>query len=187
MLEDYLDQRERDASAAAHQAKRDGVAAVESPDGMVAELLAEIGRRFYQGKGAKRWGQDQKPLMMTLTWPATWFKQRGVSLSVARYREIMREIVEGIATHGDLAKIEYFPGYLQQCVRLWFVHNGEELYYRQKSLRDSIDLALLKGAIGRAPAGPDPMEALAAAHRVLASQKRPTKTRKEDCGQTTFF
>ncbi|MBI5771893.1 MAG: hypothetical protein HZA93_29240 [Verrucomicrobia bacterium] len=184
----YLDQRDDDADAAAKQAKRDGKPARESPDGMVSELLADIGRRFYQGRRPpQKWLQDQKPLMMTLTWPAGWLKTRGVSLSVARYREILREIVTGIATHGDLAKIEYFPSYLQHCVRLWFVHNGEELYYRQKGIRDALDLGILKGGAPKAPVGPDPMDALAAAHRVLASQKRAAKTRKEDSGQTTFF
>lgn len=159
----------------------------ESPDAMVAELLTEIGRHFYQGKSAKSWLQDQKALTMTLTWPAGWLKNRGVGLSVARYREIMREIIVGINEHGDLAKIDYFPSYLQHCVRLWFVHNGEELYYRQKSIRDSIDLALLKGGSAQAPAGPDPIEALAAAHRVLASQKRAAKTRKNDGDQLSFL
>ena len=162
-------------------------AAESAPDAMIAGLLAEIGRRFYQGKGAKRWAQDQKPLMLALTWPAGWLQQRAVSLPVARYREILREIVEGIATHGDVAKIEYFPGYLQRCIRLWFVHNGEELYERQKSIRNALDLDFLKRGVAPAKAAPDPVEALAAAHRVLASAKRPVKARGRDDGQTTFF
>lgn len=159
----------------------------EAPDAMVSELLGEIGRRFYHGRRPpQKWLQDQKPLMMTLTWPAGWLKTRAVSLSVARYREIMREIIDGIAAHGDVAKIGFFPSYFQRCVSLWFSHNGEELYYQQKSIRDSLDLAILKGGALKPAIAPDPMEALAAAHSVLASQKRPAKSRK-DKSQTLLF
>lgn len=164
-----------------------GTPTADAPDAVVSELLADLGRRFYHGKRpVQKWGQDQKALMMTLTWPAGWLKNRGVSLPVGRYREIMVEIVQGIADHGDTAKIEYFPSYLQRCVQLWWVHNGEEVYNRQKSLRNAMDLRFIKTGTAQAPAGPDPIEALAAAHRVLAGQKKAGKAKKDD-GQTSFF
>ncbi|MBI5689294.1 MAG: hypothetical protein HZC55_04295 [Verrucomicrobia bacterium] len=159
----------------------------QAPESLVADLLAELGRRFYQGKPVKVWMQDQKPLLLALTWPAGWLQQRGVSLPVARYGEILREVISGIGTHGDLAKIEHFPSYLLHCVRLWFVHHGEDLYYRQKSIRDAIDLAVLQRGSAQPASALDPIEALAAAHRVLATRKRPAKTRPVDSGQTTFF
>lgn len=167
---------------------RSAEAANAAPDAMVAELLADIGRRFYHGRRAvHKWGQDQKALMMTLTWPAGWLKTRGVSLPVARYREILGEIIEGIASHGDLARIEYFPSYLQHCVSQWFIHNGEELYERQKSVRNAMDLRFIKTGTAQAPAGSDPMEALAAAHRVLAGQKKAARARPADDGQGSLF
>lgn len=174
--------------AARQTGGRSAEAANEAPDAMVAELLAELGRRFYHGRRpVHKWGQDQKALMMTLTWPAGWLKTRGVSLPVARYREILAEIIDGIASHGDLAKIEYFPSYLQHCVSQWFIHNGEELYERQKSVRNAMDLRFIKTGTAQAPSGPDPMEALAAAHRVLVGQKKAGKAPKKDDGQTSFF
>jgi hypothetical protein len=181
----FLQARQDQAAAAEDRAKRAGIAPGEAPEKMVAELMADIGRRFYQGAQTKRWMQDQKAIMVALTWPAGWLQQRGVSLPVDRYRRILVEIIDGIAEHGDVGKIDYFPAYLQRCVRLWYVHNGEDLYYRQKSIRDSMDLRLLKG--GTPAAGPDPIEALAAAHRVLASGRRAAKPRLTDDGQTSFF
>ncbi len=183
----YLQQRDHAADAATKKAARDGTAPAESPDGMVAELLAEIGRLFYAQNDGARWLKHQPALLLALTWQAGWLTQRAITLPLPRYRAVMMEIIAGIAEHGDVAKIEYFPAYFLRCVQLWFVHNGEEVYERQKSIRNVIDRTLLHGAAGRAGPAPDPIEALAAAHRVLAGRKRATKTHNAADAQTTFF
>lgn len=187
VLRSYLDQREQEATEAAQQAKRDGTTPAGTPDAMVQELLGEIGRRFYAKDDGERWLKHQPALMLALTWPAGWLKQRGVTLPLDRYRTTMMEIIEGIAEHGDVSKVGYFPAYFLHCVRLWFVHNGEEVYERQKHVRNAIDRKMLQGGAAQAGTAPDPIEALAAAHRVLAGRKRPAKAPKAADSQTTLF
>ena len=155
------------------------------PDAVIEELLASINARFYAKTGARQWLQDQKPLMLALTWPATWLAQRGISLTLDRYEAILREILTTVQTHGEVAAIKYFPAYLLRCVRLWFVHHGEALYEERKRIRNAIDLRMLKGGTPRT--APDPIEALVAANRVLAAGGRRIKTAKNDTEQTSFF
>ena len=186
MLEDYLDERDRLAKAAAHKAERDGAIDEGSPDVMINELLAEIGRLFYAKNDGERFLKHQPALKLALTWQAGWLKQRGVTLPLARYRAILVEIIQGIAEHGDRSKIGYFPAYFLHCLQQWFVHNGEEVYARQKSIRNAIDLSFLKGAV-QASAAPDPIDTLAAAHRVLARHRRPAKAQKPADSQPSLF
>lgn len=157
------------------------------PDQVIESLLSCVRTMAYAEK-PKAWYQEQKQLMMILTWPASWLNERAVGLPLDRYQDIMTEILNGIQSHGELGKMHHFPAYLSKCVRSWFIHNGEALYAERKSLRNAIDLRLIKG-IGSAPkkSGPDPIEALAMAHKVLAQGGRTAKTLKHEDREQTLF
>lgn len=143
----------------------------QHPEKLLEQLLSELNQAFYAKEAAKGWLQDRPALALAITWPATWLAQRGISVEAERYGKILREIIDGIVRHGDVAKIKHLPTYFDRCVRAYFVHNGEELYEERKKLRTAIDLRFLKH-LPAAPAAVDPIEALAAAHRVLASGNR---------------
>lgn len=160
----------------------------DAPDAMIERLLAEIVNKFYGGKEARHWMQDQKPLLLALTWPATWLNERGIGLPVADYEARLREIIKGIAEHGDLAAIKFFPSYFGDCVRKHFVNQGEKLYEERKHIRNAIDLAFLKGMPAQATAkGPDPMAVLASTHLVLLKARHARKTQKTDASQASLF
>lgn len=170
-LEDYVEPAEK----------------LKLPDQLIEELLAAINSTFYKAATAKRWMQDQKPLMLALTWPASWMAERGISMTVERYEKILRGVLEGIRRHGETAKIEHFPSYLLRCVRLHFVHHGEDLWQEQKRLTASLDLRFLDRGPAKAAATPDPIAALSAAHRVLASGSKRAKAAKTDAFQASLF
>ena len=113
-------------------------AATDAPEDMVQVLMRDLRKKFYAAADEKRWFQDQKALMMTLTWPATWLNERGIGLPVDRYNSIIREIIAGIERHGDVAAIKHFPTYFAHTVRQWFVHQGEELYEERKRMRPAL-------------------------------------------------
>ncbi len=161
-------------------------AETDAPETMVARLLGEVGRRFYKKETAQRWLQDQKPLLEALTWPAVWLNQRGVGLPVADYEAKIRTILDGVSRHGDLGKVRFFPAYLGDCIRKHFKHQGDELYEARKHVRNAMDFAFLKGGAAKLKAA-DAVPALAAAHAVLATARRPAKTRKDDDSQGSLF
>ena len=161
-----------------------------APDEMLEGLLRHINAQFYTGTTAKRWHQDHRHLMRALTWPATWLRQRRIEMPLERYESILREIILEIQRHGDTGKVRHFPSYLAECVRLWFVHNGDELWEESKRLRAKLDVRFLKGlptAATTAVPGADPIEAMAAAHRVLAAGKPRAKAAKNDDSQPSLF
>ena len=154
---------------------------------MIETLMRHVRAQFYTLYPEKRWLQEQRHILMILTWPATWLNQRGIGLPLGRYEAVLREIIVGIQRHGDTATIKFFPAYFERTVKAWFIHNGEELYEERKSLRSALDLRFLKGLNPTPPKEPDPMEALLAAHRVLATTKRRAKVVKTDDLQESLF
>lgn len=157
-------------------------------DAVLAEIMAKINVRFYKQAGAQRWLQDQKPLMLALTWPASWMAQRGVSLPMSKYEAILREILNTIAKHGETAKIKHFPTYLQHCVRQYFAHQGDDLCQAQKSLSAAVDLRFLQGLPTKAATPTQNIvETMAAAHRVLAVGSRKGKVAKTADSQPSLF
>ncbi len=169
--------------AAGRQAGRE----TEAPGEMIRRVMERINRDFYAAQPARRWLQDQRPLMMAVTWPATWLNERAIGLPIGRLEAIHGEILGTILKHGDLAKIKYFPAYYFDCIRKWFFHQGEALYEERKHIRNALDLRFLEGGRPAAPIGPDPIQALVAAHRVLASESRRSKVGKNDDSQPLLF
>lgn len=157
----------------------------DAPDAMVDRLLGLVFEIFYKGGDGRRWLQDQKPLLMVLTWPAVWLNQRGVGMPAAEYETKMRDIIGIIARHGDLAKIKLVPAYLGDCVRKHFAHHGDEIYAARKHVRAALDVAALQGRA--AAAAPDAVPALVAAHAVLATGRKAARPRKTDDLQGSLF
>lgn len=153
---------------------------------MIATLMKHVRAQFYTAWPEKRWLQEQKRILMVLTWPASWCTQRGIGLPLGRYEAVLREIIVGIQRHGATAEVKFFPAYFERSVKAWFIHNGEGLYEERKSLRNALDLRFLKG-LNPTPKQPDPTEALAAAHRVLATTARRAKAATTDETQPDLF
>lgn len=159
----------------------------EPTEELINTLLTHLNAQFYSEGNPKRFFQDQRQLVGVLTWPATWLNQRGITLPLDRYEKILREIIAGIQRHGDTGKIKHFPAYFEHTVKQWFVHNGESLYEELKSIRNVLDLRFLKGLTPEVPKGPNPIDVLAQANRVLAVQKRNRKVTSDDADQLSFL
>ena len=149
--------------------------ATEPTQEMIDGLIKHVRQQFYTRWPERRWLQEQGLILKWVTWPASWLNERGISLPLAKYEAILREIILGIQRHGDTGKIKFFPVYFGHSIKQWFVHNGESLYEEQKGIRNALDLRFLKGLPVARVAGPDPIAALAMAHRVLATRKLKAK------------
>lgn len=158
----------------------------EAPESAVARLLGRINTEFYAAADAKEWLRDEPAVRLALLWPATWLNRRAVSLPVSRYASILGAILDGIRRHGKLAGIKHFPSYLFHAIEQWFVHHGDELYQERKHIRNAIDLTALRAGPTHQNA-PDPIEAMAAAHRLLSSRRKTAKTAAHDPKQVSFL
>lgn len=144
------------------------------PAEIIGDLMAAIRNQFYADAPAKSWFQDQKFILRNVVlWPAAWLNRRGVSLPAPRYKEIVLEVFNGVKTHGQTAAVKYWPGYLMKCVQEHFRVHGEDYYDEGKSLRVSLERALLTAS--RAPQAPDPISRLAEARRLIQPARRAAK------------
>ena len=137
-------------------------------------LLEYIRHRFYPHDPAdKRFHRDRRMLLYTLTWPAAWLEERALRLSPRRYETLLRERLDAIARHGDPAVHQrYFPRYLLKTLQDWFAWHGEDLYDELKHIRNQLhDLHHLLNTL-HTDQTEDIVTPLAAAHAVLAHQKR---------------
>lgn len=154
---------------------------------MIAALMKHVRQQFYTSWPEKKWLQEQRLILMVLTWPATWLNQRGIGLPLDRYERILRDIILEVQRHGATGEIKFFPAYFERTVKSWFIHNGEALYEERKSIRDALDLRFLRGMKTTAPTGPDPMQVLAQTNAVLATTRRRAKSANHDESQHLLF
>lgn len=162
------------------QERKRPVEDTEPTQALIDALMQHVRDQFYARLPAKRWLQEQRLILMVLTWPATWLNQRGIGLPVDRYGRILRDIIQEVQKHGATNEIKFFPAYFEHTVKAWFIHNGESLYEERKSFRDALDLRFLKGLATRPAAALDPMEILAKTNAVLATTKRRAKSKTSD-------
>lgn len=184
VLGQFLDDREDRPKPSPGRASE---AATAAPEAMLERLLERVNATFYAKAEARIWLRDKPAVMMVLTWPATWLTQRGVGLPVERYEAILREVLDGIRKHGAVDSIKHFPTYFGHAVRQHFVHQGDALYEERKRLRSVLDMEALRTAATRRATGPDPMEALAAAHRVLKAGKPKAKPAADNALELPFL
>lgn len=152
----------------------------EPTQALIDGLMKHVREQFYARLPAKRWLQEQRLILMVVTWPASWLNQRGIGLPVDRYERILRDIIREVQQHGATNEIKFFPAYFERTVKAWFIHNGESLYEERKSIRDALDLRFLKGMATRPAAALDPMEILAKTNAVLATTRRRAKIKPSD-------
>lgn len=151
----------------------------QMPDELVADLMAKIRGQFCGNMETAEWMKHSHFIRRNVVmWPAHFiFNKKGFTVSGARYKQIMKEIFEGIKLHGDLSSIRFWPGYLMDCVQNHFKNHWEDYYAESKAVTTIADHALM--ALKRATSAPDKtVEAIALAHRVLVGKrhKRAKKT-----------
>lgn len=155
------------------------------------ELLTNIRNQFYTEATAKKFFQDRNVLLLAITYPAKWLKERGVTWSSDRYFQTLRDLLQEIKRHGATGQVKYFPGYLLKCVQDHFAHNSDTYCDEGKRMRSAWERALGR-AISAAQSkqiqeDERTVEVLAQAHRVLAIKRRQPKTEKHDDQQASFF
>jgi hypothetical protein len=150
-------------------------------------ILAAINQRFYRGQPDRRFFQDRAMLQKAVTWPATWLRARGVAWPAKRYFGVISEKLAEVQAHGASAsEIQFFPGYLMKVLQDHFAHNGETYTREGKHVGQSIAyiLAGLPPAVARAQREKETViDALAAAHALLASKPKTPKPPKSDTTQ----
>jgi hypothetical protein len=147
------------------------------------KILAQIKQRFYDSHlSEKRFYQDRRMLLYTVTWPATWLDRRGLPITSQAYQKLLIERLDDIAKHGNPARYQaYFPRYLLKTIQDWFAHHGEDLYEELKHVRNQLcAIDSLLRAQPTQSAG-DVVTPIAQAHAVLALQcrrKKPADTKQ---------
>lgn len=155
------------------------------------EQLRNIRNQFYTDATAKKFFQDRNVLLLALTWPATWLKQRGVTWSGQRYTQTLFDLFQQIKRHGATGEVRYFPGYLLKVIQDHFAHHSDDFCDEGKRMRHAWEKALgtAVGATRAARLHQDEqtLDTLAQAHRMLASGRRRPKTAATDVSQGSLF
>jgi hypothetical protein len=157
----------------------------------VDELLTNIRNQFYTEATAKKFFTDRNVLLLAVTYPAHWLKERGITWSADRYFQTLRDLLQEIKRHGATGSIKYFPGYLLKCVQDHFAHNSDTYCEEGKRMRSTWERALGR-AISAAQseqmrADEQTVAVLAQAHRVLAINRHRPKTPKSNDLQGSLF
>lgn len=161
------------------------------PSAAVAEqvidsLLAQIAREHYNAGKDKRYHAHRHGLTHAICWPATWFKQRAIHLSDARYKAIIKERLSEIRIHGCADKARaYFPRYLLTCLQNHFLHHGDHIYEQYKHVCYSIEILLQKlPQLQQNRAQEEMIDVLSQAHLIT----KPTRkaVRRKDPDQLSF-
>ena len=112
---------------------------------VIDSLLGQIAREHYKGSRDKCYHAHRAQLTHAICWPATWFKQRAIHLSDARYKEIIQQRLREIRIHGCVRKAQaYFPRYLLKCLQNHFLYRGDHIYEQYKQVGYTIELLMQK-------------------------------------------
>ena len=148
-----------------------------------------IQTRFYHNEH-KRFFRDQRFLLYTITWPASWLQQRGLRPSQKRYQRLITDRLDDIQKHGHPTHfMPYFPRYLLKCLQDHFKWHGEHLYQEFKHIRnalENIDSVLKQLQNNNPPADNHQIEVLAQTHHILSCQYR-RKPAKNTPRQLSLF
>ena len=147
------------------------------PETLRDEALHYIRAKFYGSFPEARFYHDRALLLrFVVFWPAKWFRDKGVTISMERYREILLHPKEGIlptaATLGDIPRNPV--AYLGKAVENRFHHQGERYYEEAKGLSARLDpiLAVLSGMAAKPNPEAEHLKQMAEAARQLASAPR---------------
>lgn len=161
------------------------------PSAAVAEqvidsLLGQIAREYYNGGKDTRYHAHRRGLIHAICWPATWFRQRAIHLSDARYKAIIEERLADIRIHGCADKARaYFPKYLLTCLQNHFLHRGDTLYEQYKHVRYSIEILLQKlPQLQQNKTQEEMIDVLSEAYFITKPVRRPVQ--RKDSNQLSF-
>lgn len=144
-----------------------------TPEDVRDAVLLVIERQFYRDQRVAFLKDRSRLLQWVVLWPATWLDERGVTISPARYQEILigpKGVLIEALRHGATGEIGYLPGWLRKCVQSHFSVHGERIYEEAKSVRSLADHVLLQ--VGRTTAPQiDPIRQLAQAAKLLAAPR----------------
>lgn len=156
-----------------------------------------IRSRFYTNE-QKCFFRDQRFLLYAITWPASWFHERGLHPPPNRYKQIIVERLDDIRQHGIPAHYTpYFPRYLLKVLQDHFKWHGDQLYQEFKHIRNALySLNSLLQQLQNQQPTTDPstalrtdnhtIEALANTHHILATRYQ-RKTAKKSPKQLSLF
>ena len=161
-----------------------------NPDTLPTEaILQHIKQNFYDPHSLqKRFYTDRRMLLYTITWPASWLSERGLSVTPQRYQDLLHQRLDAIAKHGNPKRYNpYFPRYLLKSIQDWFAWHGDDLYFELKHIRNSLSKIedILQNM--RTQNTEDIVTPMARAHAVLASQYQRKKLQPEPPNQLTLF
>lgn len=147
------------------------------PETLRDEALSYIRAKFYGNFPAERFYQDRALLLrFVVFWPARWFREKGVTISMERYRCILLHPKDGIlpiaATLGEIPRNPV--AYLGKAVENRFHHQGEKYYEEAKGLTSRLDpiLSVLAGMSSKPNPDAEHLKQMAEAARQLASAPR---------------
>lgn len=146
------------------------------PGVIMEDLMGAIRNAFYAGD--KRWFKEQHFIRSgVVAWPAGWLTERGLTLSPARYKGLVMDIIVGIKQHGDTENVRYWPRYLAHAVQEHFRIHEDEIYAEAKRFSGQIE-DVLKNVARTQERSPDPIQIIAMA-RKLNKPKAPVKPNTE--------
>ena len=149
---------------------------MKPPADFFMALMAKVRRDLYKGKPDKTWFAQQKMIKKALLHPAACLHKQRVELPAARYQAILEDIINTIASHGDLSKVEYVSRYFLHCVQQHMIHHGDNYYREGKAIRNRVDLVM--GSVEKAARGADStVPILAEADKLLKLGKRKAKVK----------
>ena len=153
---------------------------------VIDSLLGQIVREHYSGPGDRNYHAHRRGLIHAICWPASWFQERSIHLSDARYKAIIQKQLREIHQHGNSSKAQaYFPKYLLTCLQNHFLHRGDNIYEQYRHVRYSIEILLQKlPDLQQSKTNEEMIDVLSQAHRITrpVRKKKPSK----DCTQLKF-
>jgi hypothetical protein len=151
-----------------------------TPEELRDKLLHFIQTHFYQSQPIVFAKDRPRLLKWVVLKLATYLDEKAVSISTARYQEIMQALLLDALRFGNTGNITYLPAWLGRCVDSHMAVHGEKYYEEGKANRESIQTHLA-GAMNIAQAGAqgrDPIREMADAARLLKPKKRAFKAPK---------
>ena len=155
-----------------------------TPDELIQDLLGVIRSQFYADAGPKKWAQDLSFVRKhVVLWPASWLNSRGVTLRPDRYRDLVLGVLNEVKRHGQTGAVRYWPGYLKHCLQEHFRHHGDEVYAEAKSMRTTLETAMLAARSRVSDQPGRQIQELANAYRLATLPARRQKRRQTQFAQ----
>lgn len=144
-----------------------------SPE-LTDDLLGLIQRKFYPTSPV----QFAKDRHLLLKWVvlkfASWLDEKGVTLPLSDYKEIVTRILMDAAAF-QKSEMKWGPAYLGSVMESHLRIHGEDYYDRAKVIRNLAENAL--GLVGKLAVKPaNPIREMAQAARLIQPKKRLAKT-----------